>query len=113
MKTSKSAQFLASFASVKEVYESGWTPHGGFRCVALVVPAVSDGRRKRYHVYRLDLDRQTLAMIGNELRLPLARAVARRLKRFDGTPLTPRDLIVGRLPRDVWEKRFQTTEIFK
>lgn len=94
-------QHLPSFSKVLEVYENDIEEFGGPRSVALIVPAVSDGRR-RYHVYRLDLARGDLLMIGCELPLTMSRAIARRSRVRDWEPLTEEESRIGRRPR--WEK---------
>lgn len=97
-------QHLSSFSKVKEIYENDEKEFAGYRSVSLIVPAVS-GRRYRYHVYRLDLERGDLIMIGNELDIDYARAIARRSRNRDWKPLTDAELAIGRWPRERWERK--------
>lgn len=96
-------QHLVSFSKVTEIYENDTDGWGDYRSLAMLVPAVS-GHRARYHVYRLDFARGDLVMIGNELDLLTARAIARRSRNRDWEALTDAEISVGRWPIERWNR---------
>jgi hypothetical protein len=94
---------ISFFWDLKESYQHGWKNPHGCTNFAIIVTAVSDRPRGRYHVYRIDRLEGTIKRIGCELPLHVARAVARRPKYRDSEPLTGGELKVGRWTMTKWK----------
>lgn len=89
---------IPEFSKIKEAYEAKLDPDRGLVEWTLIVPATASGRPARYHVLRVFAASGRIEMLGDELDITTARAVARRQSERDDEPLTDEDMCEARRP---------------
>lgn len=85
-----------------EHYEHGWFHRGHYTNVALITLDKNAGKRNRYTVLRLQYEAGILKVIGRELDIYTARAIARRGLHRDGQPLSELEIRRGHSPKAKW-----------
>lgn len=88
-------KLIPVFSSIKETYGTRRHHLHGITEWALIVPAET-GRPPRFHVLRVLAMIGHITLIGNELPLRHARAIARRPSERDGEALTQEEIKEGR-----------------
>lgn len=97
-----------NFSEIYESYLHDYKEYRGYVTNTLVIHDKNSGSRGRYHVYRLDFWAGTLKLIGNELPLVHARALARRPIHRDGTPILEEEHRIARMPTSKYRARYET-----